>query len=210
MAKVFTAPTNHAEFLFPGFILAPAICPGNDFGPVNLFLSSLHMEMNLIVNRSAPPGPVVPGLIYDDLRLAMEWLCETFGFTERLRVQGDDGTIGHAQLSIGDGAIFLGPSRQSLPGSHEAMEFRQPRPGETSCSITVRVSQIENHYEKARNYGVTILRPLQEYPFGEKQYTALDLAGYSWNFTESTRDVRPEEWGATSLKYQPNEKDETN
>ena len=39
----------------------------------------------MIVNRSAPPGTIVPTLIYDDVAKAIDWLCDVFGFTERLR-----------------------------------------------------------------------------------------------------------------------------
>ena len=61
-----------------------------------------------LANRSAPAATVVPILIYDDVAEAIDWLCAAFGFAERLRAPGRDGTIGHAQLAVGDGAIMLG------------------------------------------------------------------------------------------------------
>lgn len=39
----------------------------------------------MIVNRSAAPGPVVPTLVYEDVGQAIDWQCETFGFSERFR-----------------------------------------------------------------------------------------------------------------------------
>jgi len=53
----------------------------------------------MVVNRSGPPGTIVPTLIYDDVAKAIEWLCGGFGFKERLRIGGSDGKIGHAQLA---------------------------------------------------------------------------------------------------------------
>jgi hypothetical protein len=45
-------------------------------------------EVNMVVNRSAPSAVVVPILVYEDVEKAIEWLCDTFGFTERLRAAG--------------------------------------------------------------------------------------------------------------------------
>ena len=59
-------------------------------------------------NRSAPTATVVPVLVYEDVDEVIGWLCRAFGFTERLRYVGRDGRIGHAQLSIAEGAIMLG------------------------------------------------------------------------------------------------------
>jgi uncharacterized glyoxalase superfamily protein PhnB len=35
----------------------------------------------MVVNRSAPRATVVPILVYEDVAKAIEWLCDTFGFT---------------------------------------------------------------------------------------------------------------------------------
>ena len=41
----------------------------------------------MVVNRSAPKATVVPILVYEDVGKAIEWLCDTFGFRERLRAR---------------------------------------------------------------------------------------------------------------------------
>ena len=46
-----------------------------------------------IVNRSAPTATVVPVLIYEDVAKAIVWLCEAFGFSERLRAARADGRL---------------------------------------------------------------------------------------------------------------------
>ena len=56
----------------------------------------------MVTNRSAPASTIVPTLTYDDVGRAMEWLCGTFGFTERLRAPGPDGKITHARLTFGE------------------------------------------------------------------------------------------------------------
>lgn len=42
----------------------------------------------MVVNRSAPRATVVPILVYEDVAAAVDWLCDAFGFTERLRAAG--------------------------------------------------------------------------------------------------------------------------
>jgi predicted enzyme related to lactoylglutathione lyase len=138
----------------------------------------------MIQNRSAPPGPVVPRLIYTDVTKAIAWLRGAFGFTERLRTPPEtDGVIHHAQLAAGQGSVLL---TGQPPGRHEYTE-----------SLLVKVSNIDAHYEHARQYGAKILMPPDTMPFGERQYAAEDLEGHRWAFTESVADVQPESWGAT-------------
>jgi hypothetical protein len=53
-------------------------------------MDSLSAKSSHIVNRSAPGASVVPVLVYDDVGKVIGWLCDVFGFTERLRVAGKD------------------------------------------------------------------------------------------------------------------------
>jgi predicted enzyme related to lactoylglutathione lyase len=139
----------------------------------------------MIQNRSAPPGPIVPRLIYKDVAKAIDWLRGAFGFTERLRTPPEpDGTIHHAQIAIGEGSVIL---------------TGQPvqRPDEFTQALMVRVENIDEHCARARRFGARILSPPDSKPFGERQYSAEDLEGHHWAFTQSVGDVQPEAWGAT-------------
>jgi uncharacterized glyoxalase superfamily protein PhnB len=44
---------------------------------------------------------VIPSLRYRDAPRMIDWLCETFGFEKHLIIPGEDGSIVHAQLSLG-------------------------------------------------------------------------------------------------------------
>jgi len=48
--------------------------------------------------------------------------------------------------------------------------------------------------------GVKIVNPPADYPYGEKQYTALDLAGHRLTFSETVTDVDPAEWDGLAIK----------
>jgi len=140
----------------------------------------------MLVNRSMPPCTVIPVLVYEDVGEAIEWLCHAFGFTERWRAGNH-----RAQLSIGDGAVVL----TEQPKSAESHALRR---GGASGSVMVRVEDANRHHEHARQRGARILQPPADHPYGERQYTAEDLAGRQWSFSQSIADVAPEEWGGRS------------
>ena len=53
----------------------------------------------------------IPTMRYEDAARMIDWLCEAFGFERHLVVPGENGTIAHAQLTLGDGMIMLGSWR---------------------------------------------------------------------------------------------------
>jgi predicted enzyme related to lactoylglutathione lyase len=136
----------------------------------------------MVVNRSAPPGPVVPVLDYQDIEKAIDWLAGAFGFTERLRTPPEpDGCVHHAQIAIGEGAAILAAGH----------------------SMFVPVADLEAHYARAKQFGAKILSPPDTKPFGERQYSAEDPAGRKWTFSQSVADVSPEDWGARVSQITP-------
>jgi uncharacterized glyoxalase superfamily protein PhnB len=135
-------------------------------------------------NRSIPQATVIPVLIYPDVRAAVQWLDEAFGFVERVRI----GENHRAQLRFGEGAVIIGDVRH---------ERRPPRPGEVTHSVMVRVDDARAHCERAREHGAQIVMEPTDFEYGERQYTAQDPAGHQWTFSETLADIAPEEWGGT-------------
>jgi uncharacterized glyoxalase superfamily protein PhnB len=138
-------------------------------------------------NRSIPQATVIPVLIYPDVREAVAWLSEAFGFEERVQI----GENHRSQMKAGDGgAVIIGDVRG---------DRRPPTPGEVTHSVLVRVEDAHAHCKHARAHGAKILMEPTDMPFGERQYSAEDLAGHQWTFSETLRDVAPEEWGGTAV-----------
>jgi uncharacterized glyoxalase superfamily protein PhnB len=137
-------------------------------------------------NRSIPQATVIPILIYPDVREAVDWLSEAFGFTERVRIGEDH----RSQLSFGDGAVIIGDVRG---------DRRAPRAGEATHSVMVRVEDAHSHCERARARGARILMEPRDFEYGERQYEAEDPDGHRWTFSQTLADVAPEEWGGTSI-----------
>jgi uncharacterized glyoxalase superfamily protein PhnB len=141
-------------------------------------------------NRSIPQATVIPVLIYPDVRQAVDWLSRAFGFSERVQI----GENHRSQLRVGDGAVIIGDLRY---------DRRPPRPGEATHSVMVRVEDARAHCERARQQGARILMEPKDFEYGERQYNTEDFAGHQWTFSETIRDVAPEEWGGISVPEQP-------
>jgi uncharacterized glyoxalase superfamily protein PhnB len=143
----------------------------------------------MIVNRSAPPGPIVPVLRYDDVAKAIEWLRGAFGFKERLRTPPEpDGTIHHAQLGVGEGSVMLNGVPAANRGKAGLNALRQ--------GPMVYVEDVDAHFERAKKFGAKIVNLPVTAEFGERQYSAEDLEGYRWTFSQHVADVNPEGWCA--------------
>lgn len=135
-----------------------------------------------------PEATVIPELVYPDVRRAVAFLTEAFGFTERLQI----GENHRSQLRFGDGALI------AADATHGREAPRDGRP--VAHSVMVRVDDARAHCENARRHGARILAEPTDYPYGERQYTAEDPFGHRWTFTESIADVNPADWGGTLLR----------
>jgi len=136
-------------------------------------------------NRSIPRATVIPVLSYPDVHQAAAWLCAAFGFSVRLRI-GDH----RVQLNVGDGAVTLREMRASDTDA----------PPDGRISITIRVEDADTHCARAKEHGAHITQEPATHPYGERQYNAEDFAGYSWTFSQSVKDVHPDEWGGTAVQ----------
>ena len=132
-------------------------------------------------NRTMPPCTFIPVLGYFNVAEAIDWLCKNFGFTERWRA-GDH----RAQLSYDGGTIAI----KALTADSVF----------TPYTMLVRVANLDEHYNHAMKQDVEILQPPADYPYGERQYSATDLNGHQWTFSQSIRDLAPEDWGGVSSK----------
>jgi uncharacterized glyoxalase superfamily protein PhnB len=137
-------------------------------------------------NRSIPRSTVVPVLVYPDVRAAVAWLEEAFGFAERVRVGEDH----RAQLAVGDGAVIVADVRGAQT---------PPTEGVATHLVMVRIEDARAHCKRAESAGARVLDPLTDHVYGERQYTAADPWEHGWTFSETLEDIEPETWGGTSV-----------
>jgi uncharacterized glyoxalase superfamily protein PhnB len=142
-----------------------------------------YAALTVLRNRSIPRASAIPVLIYPDVRGAVSWLSQAFGFVERLQIGEDH----RSQMNIGDGgAVIIADVR------HDRVP---PRPGEVTHSVLVRVEDAGKHCEQARAHGAKILDEPTDHMYGERQYSAEDPWGHQWTFSQTLTDVDPAEWG---------------
>ena len=136
-----------------------------------------------------PYPRITPYLLYEDVPGALDWLSKAFGFRERLRFTGHDGTVDHAEMEHGDGLIMLGD-----PGG----SYRNPKhSGSVTVQLHVYVDDVDAHCEQARAAGATILSEPADQDYGDRRYDAEDPEGHHWSFAQHLRDVAAADWGAT-------------
>ena len=106
------------------------------------------------------------GLYYRDSRAALAWLERALGFRKTFEVPGPDGTLMHAEMRLGDGAIML----DSGPRSAWADDDQ---------AVHVYLADPDAHYARAKDAGATIIRPPHDMRWARAVITRRTLTGSS-------------------------------
>ena len=109
---------------------------------------------------------------YRDAPAAIAFLKEAFGFEEREVIANEDGTIAHAELTLGPSILMLGSDRE------DALLGRRAGRG----WIYVAVDHPDAHCDRARAGGAEIVTDLFDTDYGSRDYTAGDPEGNTWHF----------------------------
>jgi uncharacterized glyoxalase superfamily protein PhnB len=122
---------------------------------------------------------IMPTLRYRDAAAAIDWLCKVFGFEKRAVYPGPNGTIGHAELTLGGGMIMLG----SVKDDEYGRGFKTPDElgGMETRSSYVVVEDADAVYARAQAAGGKILRPIQNTDYGSREFSVKDPEGNSWS-----------------------------
>jgi uncharacterized glyoxalase superfamily protein PhnB len=120
---------------------------------------------------------IFPAIRYSDADAALEWLHRAFGAEEKAVHRGEDGSIHHAELRLGNGLVMFG--QHSDEGW---MGGEPPRPLASTVSLYVAIADPDDHYSRARAAGAKIVRELVDQPYGSREYSARDLEGNLWSF----------------------------
>jgi uncharacterized glyoxalase superfamily protein PhnB len=122
---------------------------------------------------------VIPGHRYRNALAAIDWLCKVFGFERHAVHEGPDGSIAHAELSLGNGMIMLGSSKDDEHGRG----FKSPDEldGVETCALYIVVPDADAAYARAVAAGAVVIRPLQDTPYGSREFAVKDPEGHSWS-----------------------------
>lgn len=126
---------------------------------------------------------IIPTMAYKDAKKAIQWLCDAFGFEQKVVHDDEAGTVVHAQLTHKGSMIMLNSSNNGSefskfinhPGEIDGFETQSPY-------IILGDDEIEAHYQKAKAHGAKIALELKAEDYGGKNYTCYDLEGHLWSF----------------------------
>jgi predicted enzyme related to lactoylglutathione lyase len=123
---------------------------------------------------AAPPRPAaLPYLTVANARDAIAWYVDAFGAS----VVGDpfemdDGRIGHAELAIAGGVLYLADE-------YPEIGLKAPGPQATSVSLMLHVPDTDAVLERARERGAQVQsEPYENY--GSRNATIVDPFGHRW------------------------------
>jgi len=147
----------------------------------------------------APFRGVTAYLIVRDAAKAIDFYTRAFGAKETMRIDGPNGTIGHAELAIGEGAIMLSDE-------HPQMGFTGPETlGGTPVSLMFYVDDVDARVEQAVAAGAKLMRPVRDQFYGDRSGLLTDPFGHIWTIATHIEDVSHEEMmrRASESKDQP-------
>jgi PhnB protein len=129
---------------------------------------------------------VTPYLIINGASRAIDFYKNTFGAQEVMRFPGPNGTIGHAELRIGDSVIMLADEQMAQYRSPEAY-------GGSPVSLMIYVPDVDKTFKQAIANGAKETRAVQDQFYGDRSGNLVDPFGHVWTIATHVEDVSMEE-----------------
>ena len=132
---------------------------------------------------------VTPYLCVDGAAAAIEFYEKVLGAKERMRMDAEEGKLGHAELELGDSLIMLA---DEFP----EMGVRSPKTiGGTPVTISVYVDDVDAVFDAALAAGATSVRAVEDQFYGDRSGQFEDPFGHRWSVATHVEDVPPDEMG---------------
>jgi uncharacterized glyoxalase superfamily protein PhnB len=97
-------------------------------------------------------------------------------------VQGEGGTIAHAELSFGNGMIMLGSVLEQETQFGRLMKQPDEIGGAETQSSYVVVNDADAVYARANAAGARIAIDIKDEDYGGRGFSCYDLEGHLWSF----------------------------
>lgn len=115
----------------------------------------------------------LPYLAVGDARAAIDWYVDVFGARQAgAPIVMDDGRIGHAELTLAGGELYLADEFPELG-------LKAPAPEEVSVSLLLQVADTDAALNRARERGAQVQRePYEDH--GSRTAAIIDPFGHRW------------------------------
>ena len=130
------------------------------------------------------PG-LAPYMAVRDGQASIEFYARAFGFEAYGEVmRGDDGSVQHASMRLGEAAIMFGP----VEGS---MGLQPPAGGPDSLSLYIYVPDVDALAERAQRAGAIVVQGPEDQHWRDRTAVFKDRDGYHWTFATNVGGFDP-------------------
>ena len=130
---------------------------------------------------------VTPSLTFKGTDKAINWYVNVLGAKEKMRMDGSDKKIMHAELNIGDSMIFLAeenPQNKNKIGQSSIGN---------SIKLHIYVEDVDGTIKKAVQNGASLVMPAEDQFYGDRCGCIDDPFGYTWVLATHIKDVSEKE-----------------
>ncbi|MDZ4695220.1 MAG: VOC family protein [Deltaproteobacteria bacterium] len=131
--------------------------------------------------QAIPPqyGSLTPYLVVPRCDKAIEFYKQAFDAEEVMRMPMPDGSVGHAELKIGDSIVMVASSNEEWP--------------QTSALTCLYVDDCDAVFHRALAAGAQEIEPLSDKFYGDRAGAIKDPFGQRWSIMTHKEDLSPEE-----------------
>lgn len=135
--------------------------------------------------KKIPEGfhAITPYLAVKDAEAAIRFYQQAFGAKETGRISMPDGTVGHAELQIGDSKIMLA---EEIPAWGNTSPVTL---GGSPVSIALYVDDADDVFKRALDAGATEIEPMKDQLYGDRSGLLADPFGHKWYVMTHIEDI---------------------
>lgn len=131
---------------------------------------------------------VTPSLVCTPCSAAIDFYVAAFGAVEiEPRMTGPDGTIGHAEIRIGDSVIMLGDEWPNGPTQSPTTV------GGSTAAFFIYTDDVDALWKRAIDAGAEVVFPLEVQFYGDKSGRVRDPYGHTWGLGQRVEEVSNDE-----------------
>jgi PhnB protein len=132
---------------------------------------------------------ITPYLVVNGAAQIIDFAKQAFDAQEIMRMPGPGGTIGHAEIRIGDSVVMIADAGGEYPS----------RP----TTLMLYVPNVDEVYRRALGAGGKSQREPADQFYGDRSAGVSDPAGNQWWIATHVEDVPPEEMQRRVAKAKP-------
>lgn len=146
---------------------------GVDMSGTDTAIADVNAPTERAAESTVPRPAALPYLAVAGARDAIAWYVDALGATlVGEPIVMDDGRVGHAELALAGGALYLADE-------YPEIGLKAPAPQQISVSLMLGVADTDAALERARSAGADVQRePYENY--GSRSATIIDPFGHRW------------------------------